>query len=106
MGDIMSFPKNYEDFIKEYAFIDSKEYYTNGAELISTYRVQQMIKHYFISDIDNWKTKQLYDGDGNPVYIHLHAACGYEIHGYKHNGTPYCPNCGRKMKGPWNEFNV
>lgn len=44
-----------------------------------------------------WMTSQLYDADGNTVYIHRHQGCNYEIRGYKEHGTPYCPNCGAKM---------
>ena len=47
--------------------------------------------------MDKWVTKQFYDGDGNPVYIHCHQRCGYEISGYKEQGTPFCPNCGKPM---------
>lgn len=47
--------------------------------------------------MDKWITKQCYDGDGNTVYIHCHQRCGYEIAGYKEQGTPFCPNCGKPM---------
>lgn len=44
-----------------------------------------------------WETSQLYDGDGNTVYIHHHRGCNYESRSYKEHGTPYCPNCGARM---------
>ena len=47
MGESMDFPKTWEDFLKNYSFNDRKEIYTNGADLIETFRIQQMIEHYF-----------------------------------------------------------
>jgi hypothetical protein len=43
----MDFPAKWEDFLRDYEFKDSKEVYTNGAMLISSFRVEQMIEHYF-----------------------------------------------------------
>ncbi len=45
-GDNMLFPKTAEQFVKEYEFKDRHETYTNGAMLIPSFRVQQMIDHY------------------------------------------------------------
>lgn len=47
MADRMTFPKTADDFIKQYSFKDEKQEYTNGAELISVFRVKQMMEHYF-----------------------------------------------------------
>jgi hypothetical protein len=52
MSDSMMFPMKWEEFLKDYSFIDHKEFYTNGARLISTFRVEQMIEHYFAKDIN------------------------------------------------------
>lgn len=46
MADQMTYPKNPMDFIKGYSFRDKEEVYTNGAELIPVFRVEQMIEHY------------------------------------------------------------
>lgn len=46
MADCMSFPKEPMDFIKGYSFVDSDEVYTNGAELVPLFRVEQMLEHY------------------------------------------------------------
>ena len=43
----MDFPEKSEDFLKSYSFKDRKEEYTNGDMLIQTFRVEQMIEHYF-----------------------------------------------------------
>ena len=52
MPDIMEFPKYWEDFIKDYSFKDDQHIYTNGSELISIYRVKQMVNHYFSTGVD------------------------------------------------------
>lgn len=49
----MNFPDDPMEFIKGYSFKDEEQIYTNGAELISVLRVQQMIEHYF-SDKNGW----------------------------------------------------
>ena len=46
MADMMIFPDYFMDFIKEYSFNDEKEIYTNGADLISVFRVEQAWDHY------------------------------------------------------------
>lgn len=53
MADCMNFPDDPMEFIKGYSFKDEEQIYTNGAELISVLRVQQMIEHYF-SDKNGW----------------------------------------------------
>ena len=45
-GDMMDFPETPMEFIKRYSFKDKQEVYTNGAELVSVLRVEQMIEHY------------------------------------------------------------
>jgi len=46
MADMMNFPLTFKDFIKEYSFKDKEEVYTNGAELIPVFRVEQAWEHY------------------------------------------------------------
>lgn len=41
----MQFPDTFEEFIKLYSFVDDKEIYTNGCELIPTFRLKQWIDH-------------------------------------------------------------
>ena len=45
-GDCMQFPEKMEDFVEEYSFKDRDEVYTNGSDLIPTFRVKQAIEHY------------------------------------------------------------
>ena len=46
MSDTMTFPVSWEDFLQEYSFKDKEEIYTNGSDLISVFRVRQMMEHY------------------------------------------------------------
>lgn len=46
MADRMTFPPTFEEFIKQYEFKDEDEVYTNGAELIPSFRVMQAWDHY------------------------------------------------------------
>jgi len=50
MADCMMFPYNWEGFLGDYSFLDHREFYTNGARLIPTFRVEQMVEHYFATD--------------------------------------------------------
>lgn len=50
MSECMNFPKTADEFIEQYKFADTKQEYTNGAELIPVFRVQQMMEHYFAKD--------------------------------------------------------
>ena len=46
MGDIMTFPKRWEDFLHDYEFEDARRIYTNGSRLIPSFRVKHMMEHY------------------------------------------------------------
>ena len=46
MADMMTFPNKFEDFIHEYEFDDVQWAYTNGSELIQSFRVMQAWEHY------------------------------------------------------------
>lgn len=43
----MWFPKTIKEFIDDYSFKDKKEVYTNGSQLIQTFRVEQALNHYY-----------------------------------------------------------
>lgn len=51
---MMNFPPTFKEFIDEYSFKDKEEIYTNGSELIPSFRVMQAWDHYIrkIRDID------------------------------------------------------
>ncbi len=42
---MMTFPKTFDDFAKQYAFTDTDEVYSNGIELIPVFRVKQWLEH-------------------------------------------------------------
>jgi hypothetical protein len=44
-GDIMEFPKTFDEFANLYGFKDKDEVYTNGSELIPVFRVKQWLEH-------------------------------------------------------------
>lgn len=58
MGENMNYPDNPIDFIKQYSFSDKQQVYTNGSELISVFRVGQMIEHY-MSDLTPQQIKDM-----------------------------------------------
>ena len=45
MAQMMTFPKTFDEFVEEYGFVDEKEVYTNGSELIQVFRVKQWLEH-------------------------------------------------------------
>ena len=45
MSDCMAFPETFDEFVESFGFVDSKEYYTNGSELIQVFRVKQWLEH-------------------------------------------------------------
>lgn len=104
-GDALNFPETPEEFIKEYSFKDKQEVYTNGAELISVFRVKQMLEKYFPVRRGAWV-----DHEGKPVewdnYCPESPArscycnqCGEWLTAsdeYSATGL-FCPHCGAKM---------
>lgn len=44
-GQMMDFPKTFDEFVKDYGFKDKQEIYTNGSELIPVFRVKQWLEH-------------------------------------------------------------
>ena len=44
MNDTLNMPKDFGKLCEQYAFHDVKEIYTNGSELLQTYRVEQWIE--------------------------------------------------------------
>lgn len=46
MSEKMEFPNTFEEFVNKHSFVDSDEVYTNGCELIQTFRVMQGYEHF------------------------------------------------------------
>lgn len=82
-----------EGFIRDFSFVDEKQVYTNGSELIAVFRVKQMMEHYF-REVEpvvhaRWEFKGL--GQIAPSC----SRCGIQsLMRY-----PRCPHCGAKMDG-------
>ena len=96
--DELKFPNDWTKFLEDYSFRDHEGYYTNGARLIPTFRVEQMMHHYLA------KASNTVYGEWLPGYpIHC-SVCGgpapteYEdCNRYEAWLTKYCPNCGAVM---------
>lgn len=63
-GDVMSFPSNWWTFVQQYQFADKDEVYTNGSMLIPSFRVRQMVEHYFGGEVG--KTSRYAELFGTP----------------------------------------
>ena len=95
-GDTFDFPNTPEEFIAGYSFKDSKEVYTNGAELISVFRVKQMLEHYFVFNRSGHWIKKYPDDVFSPWNKrYICSECGRTAQGALKN-MPYC-RCGAKM---------
>lgn len=62
MSDKMNFPKEPMDFLRGFSFKDIAEVYTNGAELIPLFRVEQMLEHYMSCELGNAYNRGFTDG--------------------------------------------
>lgn len=45
-GEAMNFPDTAEEFMEQYKIVDSEEVYTNGAELVPIFRMEQWFKQH------------------------------------------------------------
>ena len=45
MSDMMEFPETVKEFMEEYKIVDRDEVYTNGAELVPIFRMEQWFEH-------------------------------------------------------------
>ena len=72
---MMEFPDTFDEFVKDYGFVDKDEVYTNGSELIPVFRVKQWLEHIQkptqMIDKSNFLQEQ-YKADTKSAY-----ACGY-----------------------------
>lgn len=100
MSDCMNFSDNWRTFLNDYSFKDTNEIYTNGAILIPTFRVEQLIEHYFSA---RPKAKWIFscyqdeEANVNGCYQYECSNCGYGETFVKNFHVPYCWHCGAKM---------
>lgn len=45
-GEMMNFPDTAEEFMEQYKIVDSEEVYTNGAELVPIFRMEQWFEQH------------------------------------------------------------
>ena len=110
-GDVMQFPKTVEEFMEKYKIIDSEQVYTNGAELVPIFRMEQWFEHLRHG---KWKIKTINTFDmayGTTGYepVYQCSVCGGIEESYLRLDEPimpedadfprYCPNCGASMEG-------
>ena len=55
MADKMTFPATFKEFAEQYKIVDKEEVYTNGAELIPIFRVEQWL------DNENNSAKKIFE---------------------------------------------
>lgn len=101
MGDCMNFPKDWAVFLEDYSFRDHKEFYTNGARLIPTFRVEQMMHHYLQKAKED--SVVVVHGRWEPWAIQpngfIGSYCCTACKKVSITASDYCPNCGAKMDG-------
>lgn len=86
MPDSMMFPKTVDEFMEKYKIVDTEEVYTNGAELVPIFRMEQWFEHEEAEPVKHghW----VVDEDGNIKC----SECGHSG-----VGDNYCERCGAKM---------
>lgn len=89
MGDIMTFPKRWEDFLHDYEFEDARRIYTNGSRLIPSFRVKQMMEHYAPVAHGRWIEYQI-------PHVICCSNCDWATDATEKN-FQYCPMCGARM---------
>lgn len=97
MGDMMTFPKRWEDFLHDYEFEDARRIYTNGSRLILSFRVKQMMEHYAQVRHGRWieYTKVIVPEPYNKwEQAWKCSECGFDDGFIAYS---YCPNCGARM---------
>lgn len=67
MNDTLNMPKDFGKLCEQYAFHDVKEIYTNGSELIQTYRVEQWIEKNGIEEALEKQATSNYTSEWIPV---------------------------------------
>lgn len=95
MADMMQFPNTVEEFMEKYKIVDTEQIYTNGAELVPIFRMEQWFGH--IEGISSAKQHGQWKQVGDNTY--KCSVCG-EI---SCCNSPFCSECGAKMDGEQNE---
>ena len=73
----MCFPETWEEFRKQYRIVDTEEVYTNGVEMIPTFRVEQWLDHISVNCSQN-KMEQVAKMFSKKLNEEFTAVVGYE----------------------------
>ena len=104
-GDVMSFPDNWWTFVQDYQFVDKEEIYTNGSMLIPSFRVCQMVEHYFggkVGKTSRYTDRTCYDVNasarehGAHCFLWRCSNCD-ESYDTEMESMNYCPSCGARV---------
>lgn len=83
MSDMMKFPETWEEFAEQYAFVDSEQIYTNGADLIAVFRVEQWLEHLSETKITRCENCRWW---APLIPAHLYGYCNKAKHSYTSAG--------------------
>jgi len=93
-GDMMSFPDDWMEFVHDYEFSDKEEVYTNGSMLIPSFRVGQMVEHYFGGKECEIVGHYEASTRGEIGRERIKLSCGHIVERH----SKYCQECGRKIQ--------
>ena len=89
MAEMMTFPETFDEFVEEYGFVDKKEAYTNGSELIQVFRVKQWLDHE--AGLKKAEDKRFKVASDTLTDI-AHYLLGKDWHSEKWNFEDICPD--------------
>ena len=95
MADMMMFPSTVDEFMEQYKITDTKEIYTNGAELVPIFRMKQWFDHKPEQKTGRWLPHWCEDGNKDGDI----CSCCHEWFVMPFGKFPYCPQCGADMRG-------
>ena len=74
-GEVMDFPKTFDEFAEQYSIKDTEERYSNGVEFIPVFRVKQWLEH--ISEKTLMIDKSSFDTEQYKTDLQSAYDCGY-----------------------------
>ena len=92
--EAMEFPDDWTAFIQQYEFADKEEVYTNGSMLIPSFRVAQMVEHYFGSKECEIVGHYEASTRGEVGRERVKLSCGHIVERH----SKYCQECGAKVR--------
>ena len=96
MCDMMTFPDTVEEFMEQYKIVDTKQVYTNGAELVPIFRMKQWFEHLQTIEPERKKGKWI---KISPAGIYECSVCGQNVMTNDIAAYKWCHGCGADMRG-------